>query len=69
MQSLQNIIEKAWEQPELRKNPESISAIEQVVDLVDKGQLRTAQPKEDGSWQVNEWVKKAIVMYFPIRQM
>lgn len=69
MQSLQNIIENAWNEPELRKNQETIAAIEEVVELVDKGQLRTAQPKEDGTWQVNEWVKKAIVMYFPIRQM
>ena len=66
---LEKIILEAWDNPELRKNAETVKAIEDVVDLVDKGQLRTAAPKEDGTWQVNEWVKKAIVMYFPIRQM
>ena len=69
MNSLENSIVAAWDNPELRSKPETIEAIEKVVDLVDKGELRTAEPKADGSWQVNEWVKKAIVMYFPIRQM
>jgi len=69
MLSLQQTIENAWENPDSRKNKEVIEAIEAVVEQVDKGQLRTAEPKADGSWQVNEWVKKAIVMYFPIRQM
>ena len=69
MNTLEKIILEAWDNPELRKNAETVKAIEDVVELVDKGQLRTAAPKEDGTWQVNEWVKKAIVMYFPIRQM
>jgi len=69
MNTLENIILEAWDNPELRKSAETVKAIEEVVELVDKGQLRTAAPKEDGPWQVNEWVKKAIVMYFPIRQM
>lgn len=69
MNTLKKIILEAWDNPELRKSAETVKAIEDVVDLVDKGQLRPASPKEDGTWQVNEWVKKAIVMYFPIRQM
>jgi len=69
MNSLENIIQSAWENPELRKEATSISAIEEIVDQVDRGVLRVAEPLADGSWQVNEWVKKAIVMYFPIRQM
>jgi 2,3,4,5-tetrahydropyridine-2-carboxylate N-succinyltransferase len=69
MNSLEKSIVAAWDNPELRSKAETIEAIEKVVDLVDKGELRTAEPKADGSWQVNEWVKKAIVMYFPIRQM
>jgi len=69
MNSLEKIIQEAWEKPELRQNAETVKAIETIVDLVDKGELRVAQPLSDGKWQVNEWVKKAIVMYFPIRQM
>ncbi len=69
MNSLEKIIQEAWENTELRQKAETIEAIEDIVRLVDKGELRVAQPLPDGSWQVNEWVKKAIVMYFPIRQM
>jgi 2,3,4,5-tetrahydropyridine-2,6-dicarboxylate N-succinyltransferase len=69
MNSIQSIIEQAWDNPALRSSDEVKQAIEAVVEKVDKGELRTAQPNEDGSWTVNEWVKKAIVMYFPIRQM
>ena len=69
MNSLEQIILAAWDQPDTRTTPEVIAAIEQVVASVDAGELRTAEPTADGSWQVNEWVKKAIVMYFPIRQM
>jgi 2,3,4,5-tetrahydropyridine-2-carboxylate N-succinyltransferase len=65
---MKEIIEKAWENRELLNNTETIQAIEQVIDDLDKGKLRVAQPGESG-WQVNEWVKKAVVMYFPIRQM
>ena len=69
MENVKEIIEKAWEDSSLRANSETKAAIEYVVEQVDKGLLRTAQPNEDGSWTVNDWVKKAIVMYFPIRQM
>jgi 2,3,4,5-tetrahydropyridine-2-carboxylate N-succinyltransferase len=40
-----------------------------VIDQIDKGALRVAQPTEDGGWQVNDWVKKAVVLYFPIQEM
>ena len=47
------------------------ATIREVVEAVDKGQLRTAEPinLEKSEWQVNEWVKKAIIMYFPIQEM
>ena len=47
------------------------AAIRAVVEAVDKGELRTAEPidLENSEWQVNEWVKKAIIMYFPIQKM
>lgn len=66
---MRSIIEKAWENRELLKEKETIEAIEHVIEDIDKGILRVAEPMEDGSWQVNEWVKKAVVMYFPIRKM
>lgn len=69
MNSVEQIILSAWDAPETRNTPAVIAAIEEVVAKVDAGELRTAEPLADGSWQVNEWVKKAIVMYFPIRQM
>jgi 2,3,4,5-tetrahydropyridine-2,6-dicarboxylate N-succinyltransferase len=50
------------------QNEDSQKAIREVISLVDKGELRTAEPTENG-WQVNEWVKKAVVMYFPIQKM
>jgi 2,3,4,5-tetrahydropyridine-2-carboxylate N-succinyltransferase len=65
---MREIIEKAWDDRSLLSNPETIAAIEQIIEDIDKGRLRVAEPIENG-WQVNEWVKKAVVMYFPIRQM
>lgn len=66
---MQEIIEKAWEDRSLLADKNTITAIEQVIEEIDKGRLRVAQPLADGSWQVNEWVKKAVVLYFPIRKM
>ncbi len=68
MNDLRSIIEDAWENRELLKETSTVEAIEQVIEEVDKGRLRTAEPI-DGDWKVNEWVKKAVVMYFPIRKM
>ncbi len=69
--NLENIIEKAWENRELLAEESTREAIRQVVELVDKGQLRCAEPTdiEKSEWKVNEWVKKAIIMYFPIQTM
>lgn len=66
--SLQQTIENIWDNRELLQNEDSQKAIREVISLVDKGELRTAEPTESG-WQVNEWVKKAVVMYFPIQKM
>lgn len=65
---LQPIIERAWENRELLKDAETQTAIRSVVEQLDKGTLRVAQPVANG-WHVNEWVKKAVIMYFPISQM
>ncbi len=63
------LIEKAWDNRELLKEKEVVTAINSVIEKIDKGELRVAEPLENGDWQVNEWVKKAVVMYFPIRKM
>src|SRR5690606_16202256 len=68
MQHLQNIINETWENKELLEQKENQDAIRQVIDKLDLGELRVAEPSADG-WQVNEWVKKAVVMYFPIQKM
>ena len=68
MTELQQIIENAWNNRALLKEEETTTAIRNVIDLLDKGELRVAEPTKDG-WQVNEWVKKAVVLYFPIQKM
>jgi len=68
MDELQKTIEKAWDDRSLLTETETIDAIRKVVHLCDIGTLRCAEPTSNG-WQVNEWVKKAIVMYFPIQKM
>jgi 2,3,4,5-tetrahydropyridine-2-carboxylate N-succinyltransferase len=68
MTELRQTIEQAWENRELLKDEKTITAIREVVALLDSGTLRVAEPIS-GGWQVNEWVKKAVVLYFPIQQM
>ena len=66
---MQSIIESAWENRDLLKESTTIKAIECVIEQLDKGLLRVVEPTSDGSWIVNEWVKKAVILYFPIRTM
>lgn len=68
MTELQKTIETAWDNRELLTDAKTIDAIREVVNLLDLGKLRVAEPTTDG-WQVNEWVKKAVVLYFPIQKM
>ncbi|KAA1247837.1 2,3,4,5-tetrahydropyridine-2,6-dicarboxylate N-succinyltransferase [Aquimarina sp. RZ0] len=68
MNQLKETIEKAWDNRELLKESDTQDAIRKVVDLLDAGELRVAEPIENG-WQVNEWVKKGVVLYFPIQKM
>ncbi len=65
---IKNIIEKAWEDRSLLTNKETVEAIEFVIEELDKGRIRVAEPKGD-EWQVNDWVKKAVILYFPTRKM
>ncbi len=65
------IVEQAWADRAMLADAAVKATIREVVEAVDKGQLRTAEPinPEASEWQVNEWVKKAIIMYFPIQEM
>lgn len=61
-------INAAWNDRSLLKDAQTVRDIENVVDLIDKGVLRCAENTSDG-WKVNEWVKKAVILYFPTRNM
>jgi len=61
-------VEAAWEDSNLRDTPEVRKAVDDVIAGLDAGSLRCAHPNGEG-WQVNEWVKKAVVLYFPMRKM
>lgn len=65
---LQQTIENIWDNRDLLQNEDSKAAIREVIRQLDLGELRVAEPTTDG-WKVNEWVKKAVVMYFPIQKM
>ena len=69
MNELQHKIEAAWEDRSLLKQQDTQDAIHEVIRLLDIGELRVAAPTGDGDWQVNDWVKKGVVLYFPIAQM
>ena len=65
---MQKTIESCWENRELLKDEKTQSTIREVIEQLDKGKLRVAQ-FTDGEWKVNEWVKKAVILYFPIQKM
>lgn len=65
---LQPLIAEAWTNRELLRDTKFSDAVKKVIEEVDKGRLRTAAPSQNG-WEVNEWVKQAILMYFGIQQM
>lgn len=66
--TMQQQIEAAWENRELLKEEQTQKTIREVIELLDKGKLRVAEPKGK-EWIVNEWVKKAVILYFPIQKM
>lgn len=65
---MKNIIESAWENRSLLKDVKTINAIRSVIKDLDNGVIRVAEPTNKG-WKVNTWVKKAVVLYFPIQEM
>jgi 2,3,4,5-tetrahydropyridine-2-carboxylate N-succinyltransferase len=66
---MQDIIEAAWHNRGLLHDKKTLNTINEVIDQLDKGTLRVAQPDGAGSWIVNDWVKKAVILYFPTRKM
>ena len=65
---MQTTIEQAWENREMLKEVSVQKTIREVIEEIDKGRIRIAEPSLDG-WKVNDWVKKAVILYFPIQQM
>ncbi len=65
---LLNIVESAWDNRELLNDANTANAIRSVIELLDKGEIRVAE-NIDGTWKVNDWVKKAVILYFPIQKM
>jgi len=68
MDEIKGLIEAAWENRDLLKETKYQEAIRELVNQLDLGKVRVAEPTDDG-WQVNEWIKKGVVLYFPIQQM
>ena len=69
LNTLQQTIEQCWENRELLREKSSLEAIDTVIEKLDKGELRVAEPDGESGWKVNTWVKKAVVLYFPTRSM
>ncbi len=63
-----DLIEKAWEDRSLLSEKKTQNAIRELIQKLDKGEVRVAE-KRDGGWFVNQWVKKAVILYFPIQKM
>jgi 2,3,4,5-tetrahydropyridine-2-carboxylate N-succinyltransferase len=65
---MKELIESAWSNRELLKEEQTRKTILAVIEELDKGRIRVAEPTSSG-WKVNEWIKKAVILYFPIMQM
>jgi 2,3,4,5-tetrahydropyridine-2,6-dicarboxylate N-succinyltransferase len=68
MEELKKIIEQAWDNHEFLKEEKVKEHVRAVIDMLDKGQIRVIEPTAQG-WKLNEWIKKAVILYFPIQQM
>jgi len=69
MKNLQLLIEEAWEDRERLKDKSVREAVNRVIGLLDRGELRVAEPLAGSEWQVNAWVKKAVILFFPLQEM
>lgn len=68
MDARRDIIEQAWSNRDLLQQTDTKDVIKSIIEDLDKGDLRVAEPANDG-WVVNEWIKKAVILYFPISEM
>lgn len=69
MEDLKTLIQAAYTNRELLKEAQYEAAVHSTMELIDKGELRVAEPTESGEWQVNGWAKEAILMYFGVQKM
>ena len=69
IEELKAVIERAWEERSMLDGAETREAVRRVVELLDRGELRVAEATGDDAWVVNEWVKKAVILYFPIQKL
>ena len=69
IEELKAVIERAWEERSLLDGAETREAVRRVVELLDRGELRVAEATGDDAWVVNEWVKKAVILYFTIQKL
>lgn len=71
MEKRKEIINKAWENKEIAKTLECKNAVNSTIEDLDKGKIRVAEPEENSEnrWKVNDWIKKAVILYFPMRDM
>jgi 2,3,4,5-tetrahydropyridine-2-carboxylate N-succinyltransferase len=69
MQDLKKLIEDAWDDRKLLAYTDYINAIDTVIERLDKGELRVAEPLPNNRWHTHEWIKKAVILYFPTRSM
>ncbi len=65
---MKDLIQAAYGNRELLNEEKYVNAVHAVIEEVDKGRLRVAEPTDNG-WQVNEWVKQAILLYFGVQKM
>ncbi len=68
LDELKKYISEAWENRELLKLNAYKEAVRETIDLLDKGKIRVAE-KKNNEWIVNDWIKQAILLYFPIQEM
>lgn len=68
IQELRKVIEQAWENRKLLEEKSVQNSIRELIELLDKGEIRIAEKKNEG-WIVNDWVKKGVILYFPIQKM
>ena len=62
---MKEIIESVWENRKLLENQNNSNAVLKTIELLDKGEIRIAE-KLNGNWIVNDWIKKAVILYFPL---